>query len=201
MPGDVLVLESGMRMTGVQVIRATPQFYEVQLLNGQKFEIPRRRVKEVVYDDVDPSREKLKQELFPEAQEVTIASGERVTSALRDSLMAPVSAEPLSYRNQDFADVLEELKTTKNLNLRVHPSIREMPQPQRRWTIEIPAGRPLLAYLREDLVGSFEYVEVIFESDKIIVLTKEAAAKRSAGGANPPEGEAQTPPTAPPQSE
>jgi hypothetical protein len=212
MPGDVLLLESGSRMTGVQVLRATPQFYEVEVVNGVKLEIPRRRVKEVIYDDVDPSRDRLKQELFPEEQEVTIASGERVTSALRDKLMAPVSSVPLSYKNRDFAEALDEITAAQGLNLRVHPSIRELPPSDRTWTVEIPADRTLLAYLREDLVGAFDFLEVIFEADRIVVLTKEAAVKRAENMKNrqqeevnpapqPPSDPALVPPAAPPPSE
>jgi hypothetical protein len=203
-PGDVLILESGSRMTGVQVIRATPQFYEVEVIDGLRFEIPRRRVKEVIYDDVDPVRDQLQQQLFPEQQEVTIESGERVTSALRDQLMAPVSAEALSYQNQDFVEALEAIKTAGNLNLRIHPSIRELPAHQRRWTIEVPADRTLLALLREDLVAAFDFVEVIFEADRIIVLTKDAAVKRAAsppGTSTDPQPGAESPPAEPPQSE
>ena len=204
MPGDVLVLESGSRMTGVQVVRATPQFFEVEVIDGLRFEIPRRRVREVIYDDIDPNLDRLEQQLFPEQQEVTIESGERVTSALRDKLMAPASAEILSYKNKDFADALEEIKTAVNVNLRVHPSIRELPAQERKWTIDVPADRTLLAFLREDLVGAFDFVEVIFEADRIIVLTKEAAAKRAA---SPPTSSSESPtpaeptPAEPPQSE
>lgn len=175
-PGSVL--------TGVQVIRSTPLNFEVELLEGEPpLLIPRKQVDHVEYDDIDPIRDRLRAQMFPEAEEVTIASGERVTGALRDKLEAPVSGEPLSYKNQDFIRVLDEVKTKTGANLKIDPSIEAKTPAQRRWTVEIPPEKNLMALLREDLVGAFNFVEVIFETDGILVMTKEAANKRAAEAA------------------
>ncbi len=201
--GDKIYMVSGTIMTGVQVIRSTPRYYEVQMIEGvEPIQIPRRQVKNVEYDDIDPAREKLRKQLFPEEEEVTIASGERVTGALRDKLMAPVSAEPLSYKELDFVKVLDEIKAKTATKLLIDPSIEQKPAGQRRWSVEIPPEKTLMALLREDLVGAFKYVEVIFEADSIIVMTKEAAkvreaAKTGAAGEAAPDAASVAPPVAP----
>ncbi len=174
-PGDVLILTTGSRMTGVQILRTTPQFYEVEVVKDVIVQVPRRQVRAVEYDDIDPAREQLLRDLFPEQQEVTIETGERVTSALRDKLMSPVTTEPLSYKNKDFVEVLEEIKTRLGVNLKVDPSVQALQPRRRNWTIDIAPERTLLALLREDLVGAFDFVVVKFELDKIIVITKDAA--------------------------
>jgi hypothetical protein len=196
-PGDVVILRNGSRMTGVQVLRETPQFYEIEVTKGlTPMQIPRRQVKEVLWDDYDPGREELLRQLFPEQQEVTIASGERVTSGLRNKLMEPATAEPLEIRNQDFVEVLNELKTKRGINLRIHKSIEELPPRRRNWTVSISPDKTLLALLREDLVSAFSFVEVVFEGDKIIVMTKEAAKARAERlqSSNPPENDTAPPP-------
>jgi len=203
--GDKIFMVSGSVMTGVQVLRSTPRVYVIQMIEGQEpLEIPRRQVKSVEYDDIDPTRDRLRKELFPEEKEVTIASGERVTGALRDKLMAPVSAEALAYKEQDFITVLDEIKTKTGVNLTIDPSIEEKPANQRRWTVEVASDKTLMALLREDLVGAFNYVEVIFEADAILVTTKVAAKAREeekakATGDAPTDGaeapaDAKTPP-------
>lgn len=179
--GDKITMVSGSIMTGVQVVKSTPKFYEIQMVEGQPtIQIPRRQVQSVEYDDIDPGRERLRQELFPEAKEVTIASGEKVTGELRDKLMAPVSDEAVSYKDTDFIKVLEDVKTKTGATLTVDQSIADKPAAQRRWTIEVPADKTLMTLLREDLVGAFKFVEVVFESDSIIVMTKDAAKARAA---------------------
>ncbi len=213
--GDKIYMKSGKVMSGIQVLRSDPANYEVQIVAGEPpMQIPRRQVDRVEYDDIDPLREQMREKMFPKPKEVTIASGERVTSELRDKLEAPVSAEPITYKDQDIVAVLTDIKTKTGTKLTVDPSIEERPAGQRKWSFEIPAGRTLMAVLREDMVARFNYVEVIFETDTVLVMTKEAAAKRAeankaaTGAADAPAGEApaaaaapapaQTPPAAPP---
>jgi hypothetical protein len=175
---------AGSVLTGVQVLRSTPLNYEVQIIEGEPpLLIPRNQVERVEFDDIDPVRDRLREQLFPKAQEVTIASGERVTGALRDKLEGPISAEPLSYKDQDFIHVLDEVKTKTGVNLNIDSSIEEKQAAQRRWTVDIPADKKLMTLLREDLVGAFNFVEVEFESDSILVMTKEAGKKRAAAAA------------------
>jgi hypothetical protein len=184
---------SGTVMTGVQVVRSTPKFYEIQMVEGQPtIQIPRRQVKNVEYDDIDPGRERLREQMFPEAKEVTIASGEKVTGELRDKLMAPVSADKQNYKDQDFVKVLEDVKTKTGTNLSIDKSVEDKPATQRRWTVEVPPDKTLMTLLREDLVGAFKWVEVVFESDSIIVMTKDAAKARAAEKAKeaPADGDA-----------
>lgn len=208
--GDKIYMKSGTIMSGVQVIRSNPANYEVQLIAGEPpMLIPRRQVDRVEYDDIDPLLEQMREKMFPKPQEVTMASGERVTSGLRDKLESPVSDEPLVYKDLDVIAVLEDIKAKTQVKLVVDPSIEERGPNQRKWTTEIPAGRTLMAVLREDMMGRFNFIDVILESDTVLVMTKDAAKKRAeAAGANggdeaPPPAEtpvSDTPVTLPPLS-
>jgi len=180
-PGDILVLKTGSQMTGVQVLRETPQYYEVEVVKGVTIQVPRRQVERVVYDDVDPAREERVKELFPEQQEVTIESGERVTRGLSDKLTAPVSAEPLNYQEKDFVEILNDLKAKLGLNLQIDQAILDRQPRARMWTIQTEPGRTLLAFLREDLAKKFNYVSVTFEGDKILVKSKSPAENETTG--------------------
>lgn len=166
-------------MTGVQIVKSMPRYYEVQLVEGvEPLRIPRNQVLSVEFDDYDPSRERLRRELFPDSEEVSLASGERVSRHLMDKLMAPVSEDSLSYDKKDLIRVLEETADRLDVKIKIHPSIRNTPANRRRWTIETTEGTTLMTLLREDLVSEFDFVEVLFENDTVVVMTKKAATSR-----------------------
>jgi len=174
--GDVLHLKSGSMMTGVQILRSTPLNYVVELVPGvEPMLIPRNQVLSVDFDDFDPVRERLKERLFPGSQEVSLASGERVSRALMDKLSAPVSAEPISYNRTDLIAVLEETAERLDVRIRLDESVKQTQPNRRRWTIEISPDTTLMAFLREELVKAFSYLVVQFENDSVIVMTKKAA--------------------------
>jgi len=195
--GDKIYMKSGTVMSGIQVIRSNPANYEVQVVVGEPpMLIPRRQVDRVEYDEIDPLREEMREKMFPKPKEVTMASGERVTSDLRDKLESPIAAEALTYKDLDLVAVLNDIKAKTQINLVVDPSIEERPAGQRKWSLEIPATRTLMAVLREDMVGRFNYVEVILEADTVLVMTKDAAKKRAEASGEAPAAE--TPPPAAP---
>lgn len=209
--GDKIYMKSGTVMSGIQVLRSNPANYEVQVIVGEEpMLIPRRQVERVEYDDIDPLLEEMREKMFPKPKEVTIASGERVTSDLRDKLEAPIAAEVVTYQDWDLVAVLNDIKTRTQVKLIVDPSIEELPAGKRKWSLEIPADRTLMDVLRTDMVGRFNYVEVVLETDTVLVMTKDAAKKRAeaaaAASGEAPAGEApaaapppaQTPPPAPP---
>lgn len=205
--GDKVYMKSGTVMSGVQVIRSNPANYEVQLIAGEPpMLIPRRQVERVEYDDIDPLREQMREKMFPKPKEVTMASGERVTSELRDKLEAPISAEPIVYTDLDLVAILNDIKAKTQVKLTVDPSVEERGPAQRKWTVEIAAGRTLMAFLREEMMGRFNFIEVILETDTVLVMTKDAAKKRAeaaaaAGGEAPAPAQtpiAETPATLPP---
>ena len=120
--GDVLHLKSGAAITGVQILRSMPRYYEVQLVEGvEPLRIPRNQVLSVEFDDYDPARERLRRELFPDSEEVSLASGERVSRYRMDKLSGPVSEEPLSYDRKDLIKILEETVERLEVKNKIHP--------------------------------------------------------------------------------
>ena len=179
--GDVLYLRTGSVMSGVQILRSTPLFYEVQLVPGvEPLLIPRKQVERVEYDEIDPARNRIRERLFPQRDEVSLASGEQVTRGLMEKLSAPVSETPLAYNRTDFAKILKEIAERLQVKLKIHPSIQNMQVNGRLWTLNTTPETTLMSLLREDLLKQFKFAEVLFEYDTIVVLTKEAAKNRKA---------------------
>ena len=168
-------------MSGVQILRSTPLFYEVQLVPGvEPLLIPRKQVERVEYDEIDPARNRIRERLFPQRDEVSLASGEQVSRGLMEKLSAPVSATAIAYNRRDFVAILEEIEERLRVKLTIHPSIRNMQASGRLWTFNTTPETTLMSLLREDLLNRFKFVEVLFEYDTIVVLTKEAAKNRKA---------------------
>ncbi len=168
-------------MSGVQILKSTPLFYEVQLVEGvEPLLIPRNQVERVEFDDIDPARDRIRERLFPRRDEVSLASGEQVTRDLMEKLRAPVNETPLTYDRTDFVTILEEIAEGLQVKLKIHPSIRNRQASRRLWTLNTTPETTLMSLLREDLRNQFKFVEVLFEYDTIVVLTKEAAKNREA---------------------
>lgn len=181
--GDVIRLKSGKILSGVQIMRSTPHFYEVQLVEGvPPLQIPRNQVESVEMDDFDPVRDRLRRELFPETEVVSLASGEKVTRDLMDKLEGPVSAEALSYQRKDFVAILKDIAADLDVKLRIHPSVRAIQPNQRRWKLETTPETTFMSLLRDDLVSQFDSIEVVFENDTVSIMTKAAAKKLKASG-------------------
>lgn len=179
--GDVIHLKAGTVMSGVQILKSTPFFYEVQLVEGvEPLLIPRNRVSWVERDDIDPARERLREKLFPPSEEVSLKSGELVTRYLMEKLRGPVSDAPLSYDATDFVTILREVAERLKVKLTIHPSVGNTPLNQRLWTLTTKPETTLMSLLREDLQNQFKFAEVMLEYDTIVVLTKEAARNRQA---------------------
>lgn len=177
--GDVLYLKSGKVMSGFQILRNTPLFFEVQFKEGlEPLMIPRKQVQRVVFDDIDPARDRIRERLLPPTEEVSLASGERVSRYLMEKLRSPVSAKALTYEKIDLVAILEEVAERIQVNLEIHPSVRNRVPSQRLWTLKTSPETTLMALLRKHLVDEFKYAEVLFEYDTILVLTKEAAKNR-----------------------
>ena len=179
--GDVIYLRSGSIMSGVQILRSTVLFYEVQLVQGvDPLLIPRKQVDRVEYDDIDPARDRIRERLQPKRDEVSLASGEQVSRGLMEKLSAPLSETPLEYVRTDLVTVLEEIAERLQVKLKIHPSIRNRQANRRMWTLNTTPETTLMSLLREDLLNQFKFAEVLFEYDTIVVLTKEASKNRKA---------------------
>lgn len=176
--GDVIHLKSGKILSGVQIMRSTPHFYEVRLVEGvPPLQIPRNQVESVEMDDFDPVRDRLRRELFPEVEVVSLASGEKVTRDLMDKLEGPVSAEALSYQRKDFVAILKDIAADLDVKLRIHPSVQAIQPNRRRWKLETTPETTFMSVLRDDLVSQFDSIEVVFDNDTVSIMTKVAAKK------------------------
>jgi hypothetical protein len=177
--GDVIYLKSGSTMQGVQVLRGTPEYYEVQLVEGvDPLIVPRRQVERIEYDDVDPIRDQRIKEMFPEPVVIETASGEEVSPELMNQLTAPLPGEPLDLEEQDLVVVLEHIRELTGETVVVDPSIRELPPDARLWTIRTEPDTTLLTLLRERLLEAFPGLALEYMPDKVVVLTKQAQKAR-----------------------
>ncbi len=140
--------------------------------------IPRKHVQRVVFDEIDPARARIRRQLQPPAETVSLASGELVSRHLMEKLRAPVSDRALNYEKIDLVEILKETAERLQVNIEVHASVKNRPKNLRLWTLKTTPKTTLMAVLRKKLTGQFDYAEVLFENDTIFVMTKEAAKNR-----------------------
>lgn len=167
--GDKIVLKSGGVLEGMQIVRETPTYYEVEVLPGSvTMHIPRRQVESVEYDDYDPAQgEKKSSSTAPAKNEPLLLPGHEMPS----QFLKDISDPPLKYEQQDFITILEEVARRAQASITIDESIRSFPEAQRAWTYESKPGTTAAAVL-ESLTSSFDYLRVVYERGGAVVLAK-----------------------------
>lgn len=167
--GDKIVLKSGGVLEGLQIVRETPTYYEVEVVEGSvTMRIPRRQVESVEYDDYDPAQaQKKSSEAAPAKNEPLLLPGHEMPS----QFLKDISDPPLKYEQQDFITILEEVGRRAQASITIDESIRAFPEAQRAWTFESKPGTTAAAVL-ESLTSSFDYLRVVYERGGAVVLAK-----------------------------
>lgn len=181
--GDMVVLMNGKSIGGVRVVRESPVFVEILSAPGaEPFRIPRRQVREVVRGDSDPFAA-----YAPGAGEGAVSApdlmqGLELKPEFHQKISEPLSAsEPIAYGETELIAVIRDLRQRTGLTIRLSDGIRAMPEAERAWTVEVPAGKPLLALLQQDLLQAFPGLVVDLEYEAVSIRT---AAEPKAEPAN-----------------
>lgn len=180
--GDVITLKTGAVLSGGQILRSTPRYYEVEFVEGvPPIRIPRRQVIDVKLDNINPLSDRRHRALYPADSGARITPGERMAPELMNKLTGPLSDLPVTFQNRDVVEILEALGKLVGAQIVVHASVRQIPILDRIWTLNKPATATLMSVLQEDLVKRFPNLKVNFELNKVIVATSDSVEDSGAG--------------------
>ena len=167
--GDVIHFKFGAPMTGVQVLRSTPQFYFVETAPGvDPLQIQRRLIDRIEYDEVDPNLQRRLREQQQSNQENVVAA-EQLTPDLHAKLTAPIGERLPPFQNRDIVDVLEEVARTFEIALELDESLRELPEASRRWSVATTADTTVMSLLQEHLRQALPTLRIDFQFDKVVL--------------------------------
>lgn len=171
--GDVITLKSGKKMYGVQVLRELPDKVEVQVKEGlEPLTLPRRLIQSIQYDNIDPLREKIHQEIQSQSKDSDLIPGEELSQDFNQKMRKPLSDQPLTYQNIGILKLLAELTQKVGVGLEVDESIKSLPMEERIRSFEIPAGTSLYKFLQTDFANAYPKVSVTYKYDKICISLK-----------------------------
>ena len=186
--GDVVTLTTGQVLSGVQVLRGTPKFYEVEIIKGiEPVRILRRQVKSIEWDDIDPLRDRLRRKLMPDEPQSTVVSAEQLAPEMRTKITASLGDQEKVFKDRGVIEILEELSKKAGVTIEIDESIQNIPDGERIWDLTIASGVSLFTILQDELPKAFPNLRLDFQFDKVVVLSREeaVAAPETSDAASP----------------
>ncbi len=184
-PGDIVYFKSGKKMIGVQVLRELPDKIEIQVSeNVEPLLLPRRLIKSIEYDNIDPLREKRQKEILSSLQheDDKIIPGEELSQEFNQKMRTPLSDTVITYKDEGLLKILGELTQKIGVKLEIDESIRTIPLEERKKSFEIPAGTSLYKFLQTDFATTCPNIQITYKYDKIFVSLKNTTPPN-----NPPQ--------------
>lgn len=192
--GDILIMNSGAIMSGVQILKSTTRTYEIQVVEGaEPIIIPRRQVESVELDDIEPLREARRKANRSSEQDQLMTDGREVSAELRQRLKAPIPNSPLEFDKTDYVTVFNQITNATQVQIVIDPSLADAPPETRQWTITIPAEMRLMDLLQMEWLAAFEDGKILYALDKVILHKKGVEPKNIPEP--PPTEEAAPPPS------
>ena len=169
--GDIITLNSGKVLTGMQVLQKTPTHLIIEVLPSlEPLELLRKLVKSVKYDDIDPNKERRRIKNAMSIPGGNITPGEEISPQLHKKLTKPLAKQ--KFTEKDLRDILKKLAEEVQLPLAFDASIDQLSAKEREWTIAVKATSRVDGILRS-LQTEFPNLNVIYQFDKVIIKTKE----------------------------
>lgn len=173
--GDILMMKSGAIMSGVQIIRSSPTQYEVEILPGMEpMKIPRRQVKMVEMDNIDPLRERRLRESMPKPEDELMTGGKELDPAFVEKLKKPIPGAPLIFDKEDYVTVFAKLAQKTKVEIIIDPALKKLLPAQRLWTLKITEKTTLMEILQKKWATDFKTGKVTYELNKVILKEKGA---------------------------
>jgi hypothetical protein len=174
--GDILSFVNGRQLVG-QVIKKTPEEFIVEVATGVELKVPRKQIQEVDYDTFEPSAARASESQDSAAPKDGLIRGKKVSAELYQKLTKPISDTALEYRDKGAVAILAELGEKLGVEITVDEGFKQLPTEDRLWgsPVSIAPGTTLSALLEEDLLKKLPKVGVVYQFDKIVVTSKEAA--------------------------
>jgi hypothetical protein len=174
-------------------LRQTPAEYFVEIVPGvEPLRVPRRQVASVEYDNIEPSRMRRRSQIEG-GHEDDMIPGHRLHPDLGRKLSADISEPPIQFENEDLVQVLNRLGERAGVAIEIGEPVLQIPPEQRRCTVNVPAGATLMTVLQQAVLTQFEMLEVVYQYDKVLITTKQAAQQLEKPPAAQP-GQEPTPP-------
>lgn len=173
-PGDIIYFKSGKKMSGVQVLRELPDKIEVQVSeNTEPLLLPRRLIKSIEYDNIDPLKEKRQKDLLSSQKpDENVIPGEELSQEFNQKMRIPLSDTVISYKDEGLLKILGELTQKAGVTLEIDESIRTIPPEERKKSFEIPAGTSLYKFLQTDFAVACPNIQITYKYDKIYISLK-----------------------------
>jgi len=174
--GDIITLQSGKKLAGVQVLRETPTGIQVEFIEGMPpLHIPRKQVLSIEYDDIDPIKQRRLKATQAQAPESGILMAKEYSPEFHRKITEePLAEEALVFENKAYVYILTQLTKRVDVEFEVAKPISEIPKEQKRWSVEVKPGTSLRALLEEQFLKAFPQLKVDYRFDKILLTTKEA---------------------------
>ena len=175
--GDVIHLKGGKSLTGVQVIRKTPTGILVEVYFGvAPITIMQSQIESIDYDNFDPRRDKRPEASSAASGDSIGIPGLQLSPELSKNLNTPLGEPAIAFEKVDIVDALKQLAERGKIVLEADASVTELPAESRTWSTTTKPDTKLLNMLRDDFSAAFPDLEVVYKFDRVIVMTKDAAA-------------------------
>jgi hypothetical protein len=177
LPGDVITLKSGKKLTGVQVLRELPNVVEIEIQPGMEaLKLPRKQVQSIQYDDIDPIKQKRLQAMQPPPAAPDVIPGEELSQEFNQKLKAPLSDAVMTFQDIGVMKLMMQLSEQVGVELQVEESAKQLPADQRVRSFEIKPGTSLFTFLQTDFLAAYPALKVLYKYDKIVLTGADAPA-------------------------
>lgn len=113
--------------------------------------------------------------------------GHRLQPELGRKLSADISEPPIQFEDEDLVQVLKRLGERAGVTIEIGEPVLQIPPEQRRCSVNVPADATLMTVLQQAVLTQFEMLEVVYQYDKVLITTKEAAQHFEKSPAAPPQ--------------
>ncbi len=173
--GDIVTLKSGKLISNVQVITRSPAYIELDVGDGITMKIPRNQISSIKYDKIEPVKPKKATAEESDAKTGDLIQGSKITAEISAKLTAPIPEPPLKYENQDLIVIMDELSKRLGITIIVDDPVKALPDKERIWSFQSTPDTTLMSLLQDSLLKSFVNLGVVYQYDKLLVTTKDAA--------------------------
>ncbi|MBI2421698.1 MAG: hypothetical protein HYV27_02630 [Candidatus Hydrogenedentes bacterium] len=205
LPGDVIVLKTGSRLTGVQILKRTPKSLEVEVVEGEEpMSISLKMVESIEWDEIDPIKMRREKEKAAANAPDNVLEGQELSPDLLNKLNAAISETESPFDDPNFVKVVRDFAQKVGVEVVVSEGVKKLPADRRPWKGVLPPKATLQDLLSIQLVTAFPQLRVNYPFDKVELALKDEPPAAPAPGDAPapaPEGPAAgnaPPPETPP---
>lgn len=187
--GDVLILKTGDRIEGFQIIRATHRhfilegLYDPETDESLEIKISRTQVEEVIRDDIEPEEQRAQAKKRALARQRTTIQGARLSDTLYGLLEQVIGDPPLNTEGMNLTQVLNEVNKRVGGAIKIAAPVQN---PPRGWKGVIEPDTTLAMFLDNIVAPNYPGLAVQFEEDVVRIRLKGSPPPGGRGGRSGP---------------